>query len=134
MGNRNPLTLALCAVALLTGLMFRLPASAQDQPAIDIKPLTGEFYMAPAVDAEDGAPADNFNITLTGDGAKAMWDAMKSKVQPDECVGRMAKWVKSLVCYGPATESGALAPDDSPFECYFGVDLKSGALALGQDC
>ena len=106
----KPSLLASSAVALLIGLMFApllgLPAAAQDQPAIDIKPLTGEFYLAPAPDAEDGAPADNFNITLTGDAAKAMWDAMKSKVQPDECVGRMAKWAKSLVCYGAPTDNG----------------------------
>ena len=58
------------------------------------------------------------------------------ETKPDECVGRMARWVKSLVCYGPPSpeSGGALAPDDSPYECYMGVDLKNGSLALGNDC
>jgi hypothetical protein len=134
MPTEDLLRLLPAACALLVGL--GLPAAAQDRPAVEIKPLTGEFYLAPAADAADGAPADNFNITLTGDAAKAMWDAMKSKVQPDECVGRMAKWAKSLVCYGAPTNNGADngAPPDSPYECYFGIDLKAGALSRGEDC
>jgi hypothetical protein len=111
-----------------------IPALAQDDVKLDVKPLTGDYYMAPAIDAEDPkAPADHINFTITGAAAKSMWDAMKAKATPDECIGRMAKWVDGLVCYGPAT-SGTLAPTDSPYECYMGVDLKSGALALGNDC
>ena len=112
-----------------------VPALAQDQ--VQEKPLTGSWYMSPALDAEDPkAPADHINFSITGDAAKAMWDAMKVKTQPDECVGRMSKWVDGLVCYGPPNpdSGGGLQPGDSPFECYMGVDLKSGALALGNDC
>jgi hypothetical protein len=116
----------LCAAAV--------PALAQEDVKPDVKPLTGDYYMSPAIDSEDPkAPADHINFTITGDAAKSMWDAMKAKATPDECIGRMAKWVDGLVCYGPAT-SGTLAPTDSPYECYMGVDLKSGALALGNDC
>jgi hypothetical protein len=114
-----------------------LPALAQDDVKLDVKPLTGDYFMAPAIDADDPkAPADHINFTITGDAAKSMWDAMKVKTMPDECVGRMAKWVQGLVCYGPASpeSGGALAPGDSPYECYMGVDLKSGTLALGNDC
>jgi hypothetical protein len=90
--------------------------------------------MAPAMDSDNPkAPADHINFRITGDAAKSMWDALKVKTVPDECIGRMSRWVQGLVCYGPAT-SGALAPDDSPYECYMGVDLKSGSLALGNDC
>ena len=111
-----------------------VPALAQEDVKLDVKPIAGTYYMAPAMDAEDPkAPADHINFAFSGATAKSMWDAMKVKTTPDECVGRMAKWVESLVCYGPAT-SGSLAADDSPFECYMGVDLKSGALALGNDC
>jgi hypothetical protein len=107
-----------------------IPALAQDY----VKPLTGDYFMAPPIDSEDPkAPADHINFTITGAAAKSMWDAMKVDTTPDECVGRMAKWVQGLVCYGQAT-SGALAPTDSPYECYMGVDLESGALALGNDC
>lgn len=112
------------------------PALAQDAGEPDIKPLTGNYYMGPAADAEDPkAPADHIYLTVTGDAAKSMWDAMTGETKPDECVGRMAKWAKSLVCYGPATEmSGPLQPEDSPFECYLGINLKAGALESGGDC
>ena len=120
---------ALCAASV--------PALAQEDVNPDVKPLTGDYYMAPPIDSEDPkAPADNINFRITGDAAKSMWDAMKVETKPDECVGRMSRWVQSLVCYGPATSEsgGALRPDDSPYECYMGVDLKSGSLALGNDC
>ena len=114
-----------------------VPALAQEDVQLDVKGLTGDYYMAPAIDSEDPkAPADHINFRITGDAAKSMWDAMKVKTTPDECIGRMSRWVKSLVCYGPPSpeSGGALAADDSPYECYMGVDLKKGSLALGHDC
>jgi hypothetical protein len=121
------------AAALCTA---SLPAWAQDDQIVE-KPLTGTFYMAPAIDSDNPkAPADHINFSITGDAAKSMWDALKGEAKPDECIGRMSKWVDGLVCYGPPTpdSGGALAPGDSPFECYMGVDLKNGSLALGNDC
>lgn len=112
-------------------------AAAQEDVKLDVKPLTGDYFMAPPIDSDDPkAPADHINFRITGDAAKSMWDAMKVETTPDECIGRMARWAQSLVCYGPPSpeSGGALAPDDSPYECYMGVDLKSGALALGNDC
>jgi hypothetical protein len=121
------------AGAMLVGAV--VPALAQEDVNPEVKPLTGDYYMAPPIDSEDPkAPADHVNFRITGNAAKSMWDAMKVETKPDECVGRMSRWVQSLVCYGPATSGGALAPDDSPYECYMGVDLKSGSLALGNDC
>ena len=93
--------------------------------------------MGPAMDADDpNAPKDHIYMTLTGDVAKSMWDAIPAKIEPDECIGRMVKWSKSLACYGPPSpeSGGALAPEDSPYECYMGIDLKSGDLYLGHDC
>jgi hypothetical protein len=121
-------------LALACGLIS--PALAQDDGQVDAKPLTGTFYMAPPTDTEDPkAPADHVFLTLTGDVAKAMWDAMTVEAAPDECVGRMARWVQSLVCYGPSTQaSQPLAPGESPYECYLGVNLKTAALEIGQDC
>jgi hypothetical protein len=120
---------ALCAASV--------PALAQDDAKLDVKPLTGDYFMAPAMDTDNPkAPADHINFRITGDAAKSMWDAMKVKTVPDECIGRMSRWVEGLVCYGPASpeSGGKLAPGDSPYECFMGVDLKSGALALGNDC
>ena len=114
-----------------------VPALAQEDGQIVEKPITGTYYMGPAMDADDPkAPKDHIYMTLTGDVAKAMWDGISGESKPDECIGRMVKWSKSLACYGPPSpeSGGALAPDDSPFECYMGVDLKEGALYLGHDC
>ena len=124
----------LIAGAVLCATMA--PALAQDDVKLDVKPLTGDYFMAPPIDADDPkAPADHINFTITGDAAKSMWDAMKVETKPDECVGRMARWVKSLVCYGPATQaSQPLAPNESPYECYLGVNLKTADLEIGQDC
>ncbi|HVY99491.1 MAG TPA: hypothetical protein VHA35_08325 [Dongiaceae bacterium] len=131
--------LPIAGIALACGLIS--PALAQDSNGedggqVDVKPLTGSYYMAPPIDAEDpNAPADHVFITLTGDVAKEMWDAMKVEATPDECVGRMARWVQSLVCYGPSSQaSQPLGPDESPYECYLGVNLKTAQLELGQDC
>jgi len=109
-------------------------APAQDQ--VQTKPLTGSYYMAPPMDTDDpNAPNDHIFITITGDAAKEMWDAMKVDTTPDECVGRMARWVKSLVCYGPSTQaSQPLGAGESPYECYLGVNLKTAELEIGQDC
>lgn len=121
---------------VVLGCSLISPALAQEDGPVETKPLTGSYYMAPPIDSSDpNAPADHIVMTITGDAAKAMWDAMKIKATPDECVGRMARWVQSLVCYGPSTQaSQPLAPGESPYECYLGVDLKTGALDLGQDC
>jgi hypothetical protein len=112
------------------------PALAQDEGPVDEKPLTGTYYLAPSADSDDpNAPADHLFMTITGDAAKAMWDAMPAEATPDECVGRMARWVQSLVCYGPATQaSQPLGPDEAPYECYLGVNLKTAQLEIGQDC
>ena len=114
-----------------------VPALAQEDGQIVEKPITGTYYVGPAMDAEDPkAPKDHIYMTLTGDVAKSMWDAIPGESKPDECIGRMVKWTKSLACYGPPSpeSGGALAPDDSPYECYLGVDLPNGALYLGHDC
>jgi hypothetical protein len=123
---RSALILAFACVAIA-------PALAQDDPS---KPLTGSFYMAPSVDAEDPkAPADHIVLSITGDAAKSMWDAMKVKTEPDECIGRMARQVQGMVCYGPGTTmAGPLGADDSPFMCIFGIDMKNASVAVGQDC
>jgi len=124
--------------AIVSGIILYAalaPAAAQEDVQLQVKPLTGDFYMAPPIDAEDPkAPADHIVMTITGDAAKAMWNAIKVKTQPDECVGRMAKWVESMVCYGPATPGGALAQGDSPFECTVGINLKNASVELGEDC
>src|SRR5689334_3841559 len=79
-------------------------AAAQDAGEVQEKPLTGSYYMAPPIDSENpNDPVDHIYLTVTGDAAKAMWDAMKPDTSPDECVGRMARWAQSVVCYGPAT-------------------------------
>jgi len=123
-----------------------VPALAQDdnqaqgqgqgQDQVQTKPLTGDYYMAPPMDTDDPkAPVDHIFMTITGDAAKAMWDAMKADITPDECVGRMSRFIKGLVCYGASTQaSQPLAPGDSPYECYLGVNLKTAELELGQDC
>ncbi|HVM82378.1 MAG TPA: hypothetical protein VMW18_00710 [Candidatus Binatia bacterium] len=99
------------------------------------KPLTGDFNVGPALDAAEGSPADHIYLTLTGDAAKAMWDTMKVKTEPDECVGRMSKSLKGLTCYGAGTEmSGPLGPNDSPYECYIGINLKSATIDPPSDC
>jgi len=127
-------SLAMAGVVLLGAIV---PALAQDEGSSpEVKPLTGDFYMAPPIDAEDPkAPADHIVMTITGDAAKSMWDTIKAKPQSDECVGRMAKWVGSMVCYGPGTEmSGALPAGDSPFMCIVGINLKNASVELGEDC
>ena len=116
------------------------PALAQDdtqtQDQIPTKPLTGDYYMAPPMDTTDPkAPVDHIFMTITGDAAKAMWDAMKADITPDECVGRMSRFINGLVCYGPSTQaSQPLGSGESPYECYLGINLKTAVLELGQDC
>jgi hypothetical protein len=121
--------------ALVLADAMTSPALAQDDQ-VQTKPLTGNYYMSPPMDVTDpNAPNDHIFMTLTGDVAKDMWDAMKVETTPDECVGRMARWVQGLVCYGPAVPaSPALTPNESPYECYLGVNLKTAQLEFGQDC
>jgi hypothetical protein len=126
----------LIAGVMLLGCGCIGSAAAQDEAEVQLKPLTGSYYMAPPIDAEDAnAPVDHIYMTVTGNAAKAMWDAMKVDTTPDECIGRMARQVESLVCYGPGTQmAGPLGPNDSPYECYLGLNLKTAQLEIGQDC
>ncbi len=40
-----------------------VPALAQDDVKLDVKPLTGDYYMGPPIDAEDpNAPKDHINL------------------------------------------------------------------------
>jgi hypothetical protein len=104
-------------------------ALAQDDPKP--KPLTGDYYMGAAGDAEGNAPKDHVYITLTGDAAKEMFDAMPGKPVHDECVGRISKWGEGLVCHGAANDGSPVNP---PYECELGIDLKKSRLEFGQDC
>ena len=124
----------LSLVGILLGAAMA-SAAAQDMGP-EVKPLTGTYYMSPQIYAEDpNAPADHVNMHLTGDAAKALWDAMKVEADPEACLERMTKRVESLVCYGPPTPSGvALGPDESPFECDIGIDLKTASIVINQDC
>jgi hypothetical protein len=117
--------------ALMIVALLLLPMSAQAQDAMHPKPLTGDYYVGPVIDAEEGAPNDHYYVTLTGDSAKTMYESMKSETTKDECVGRMARWSQGLVCYGAGTDG---APADPPYVCYFGINLKTGTLELGADC
>jgi hypothetical protein len=126
------------AASQILGLVATLvaPALAQDATATPTpKPLSGDYYVGPGLDAATDstkAPADHFFVTLTGDPAKAMYDAMKTKTVMDQCVGRIAKWAKGLVCYGPETSDGSKA--DPAYQCEFSINLKSSKLELGEDC
>ena len=119
---------------LFAGLLhFSGAALAQDpQP----KPLTGDFYVGPSVEAqtegEAAAPKDHYFITLTGDSAKAMYEALNVEGVQDECVGRIAKWTNGLVCYGPRNGDGSIP--DPLYECNFSINLKNQSLELGEDC
>ena len=108
----------------------------QNEDQVQTKPLTGDYYMAPPMDTTDpNVPDDHIFMTITGDAAKAMWDAMKVDTVPDECGGCMSRFGTVLVCYGASTQaSQPLAPGESPFECYLGINLKTAQLEFGQDC
>src|SRR3569833_1965194 len=123
----------IAGIALACGLIT--PALAQDSNGqggqgsdeVQTKPLTGDYYMAPPMDTTDpNAPVDHIFMTITGDAAKAMWDAMKVQTTPDECVGRMSRFIQGLVCYAASTDLSLLLwPNETPNECYLGVNLKT---------
>jgi len=46
-------------------------------------------------------------------------------------VGRLSKYGNGMVCYG--ANGDGTAPDE-PYECTFGIDMKSQSLILAQDC
>ncbi len=125
---------ALAAVLLLGAIPWLAGGVRAEDP--QPKPLTGDFYVGPDVEAQtDGttaAPKDHYFVTLTNDAAKAMYDALDAEEVQDECVGRIAKWANGLVCYGAKTSDGAVP--DPLYECYFSINLKTQALELGQDC
>lgn len=119
---------------LITGLLlFGGAALAQDP---QLEPLSGDFYVGPSVEAQtDGnatAPKDHYFVTLKGDSAKAMYEALNVEEVEDECVGRIAKWGNGLVCYGPKNGDGSTP--DPLYECNFSINLKNQSLELGEDC
>ena len=120
---------ALAGGVAFFGPLDRTPAEAQEQTII---PLEGEFDMMPRLDAEsDAAPKDVAVFYLTGAPAQKMWDAFPMQPVRDECVGRLSKYGNGMVCYG-ANGDGS-APDE-PYECTFGIDMKTQSLILAQDC
>lgn len=131
------MTLLMRPFLILAALLTGGAALAEDpQPQPQPMPLTGDFYVGPSVedqtDGDAAAPKDHYFITLTGESAKAMYEALQVEEVQDECVGRIAKWAKGLVCYGPKTSDGTVP--DPLYECSFGINLKNQSLELGGDC
>ena len=131
-GKQCAVYLAVVA-ALAGGVAFfgpfdRTPAVAQEQTII---PLQGEFDMMVPLGEEDTVPKSVAFFYITGAPAQKMWEAFPMEPIEDECVGRLSKFGNGMICYGA---NGDGTTPDEPYECTFGIDMKSQALTLAQDC
>ena len=120
---------ALAGSVAFFGPFEHVPAIAQERTSV---PLEGEFDMLAPLDAADeNAPKDVALFYVTGEAAQKMWDAFPMEPVEDECVGRQSKYGNGIVCYGA---NGDGTPAEPPYECTFGIDMKSQSLTLPQDC
>lgn len=78
--------------------------------------LEGDFSVGS--DPEDKTHNTHFDIHLTGDAAKALYEHMKIAPERDGCLGdgTLMKNIKGTAC--------TVSRDGSEYECYFGIDIK----------
>ncbi len=129
--------ICLTAIAIMAGAAALLAPShrapAQDEAAGEMveAPLTGAFVMVPKLGADQGAPADRILMYVEGQAAETMWNTMTAPVMEDQCIGRQAKSVGALTCYGPNLDN---SPADPAYECHIGIDLNTATIELTEDC
>ena len=106
---------------------FAIPAASQD----GTKKLTGSYMLAgkDAVDPPPGQPQDtHLQLYLDGDAARDLYQAMKVKAMPDECIGHDAhtKFQGGIAC--------TMHAGGKDFECSFAIDIKNQKLDPVYDC
>jgi hypothetical protein len=96
-------------------LLSPLPALAEDEGVKGSVTITTE-----SCPGGPASPDCRLTIDMTGASAKALYNAMRSKAERDECIGGFAKQDKSgLSCF---------KGDDGSFNCVIGYTLKKQAF------
>lgn len=110
----------------LLALLAATPATAEVETP---SPLRGELFVAgvTTVDPPPGEARDSHAyVTLTGPGAKRLYQAMKAKDEPDLCQSGRMRRRGDLAC--------RMGRGGRDYSCSFGLDLGRGALAPGSAC
>jgi hypothetical protein len=123
-------TTGMKAAALLTATLaaaLAAPASSQDP----YRPLTGTYAISgkTAIDPPPDEPKDtHLQVFLTGAAARDLYQALKVKAVPDECVGPNAssKFSGAIAC--------TMQAGGKEYECSFAVDLKAQKLEAIYAC
>ena len=115
-----PTRRAVLAASLLLAV-FAVPASSQDAP----KALTGTYAIAgkEAVDPPpDQANDTHLQLFLSGNAARDLYQAMKVKEVPDECIGHNAhsKFQGGIAC--------TMLDGGKEYECSLAIDIKNQKL------
>ena len=98
-----------------------VPAASQEEA----RALTGTYAIAgkEAIDPPPGQPTDtHLQLFLTGDSARELYQAMKVKEVPDECIGHQArsKFQGGIACTKHA--------GGKEYECSLAIDIKAQTL------
>jgi hypothetical protein len=120
---------ALGCLALLFAGTLALAAATTADPVE--RPLQGSYVVAGAtlVDAPPDEPRDtHLRLTLEGDAARELWDAMKVEPAYDECLddGTRSKRVGEMQCW--------LQADDAMYRCAFAVEVATQRITSATAC
>jgi hypothetical protein len=113
--------------AVLLLLLFAAPMAAGI--VADWRTLRGTYAVTPKnyLDPSDEEPKDShLRMQLSGDTAKALYDAMKVTASPDVCTGAVAKRVGEMQCLYYRGEK--------KYACSFSVDIMRQKIEYGIAC
>ncbi len=111
---------------LIVFFLVFLPAVVH---AADWKPLEGTFAVTSRnyLDPSREEPVDShFRLQLTGETAKALYDAMHVDPVEDECTGYRAKNIGEMQCL--------FDPQQEKYDCHFSVEIGSQRIGYGVAC
>ena len=119
MGSRIRTRVVVLGFLLLAAVA--IPAASQD----GTKKLTGTYMLAgkEAIDPPPDQPKDtHLQLFLDGDAARDLYQAMKVKALPDECIGHGArsKFEGGIAC--------TMHEGGKQYECSLAIDIKNQKL------
>ena len=96
----------------------------------EVRALEGTYYFrgATAVDPPPGEPPDShFLIELTGNTARDLYQRMKVRAKPDQCIGAgaMSKTIGGMQC---------TMLSNTKYSCHFAIELARQRVTHGLPC
>jgi hypothetical protein len=116
-------TIALLLLVFLQLTMTTLLSANEWNDIEGTYAITGASVVDPL---EDEPVNSHIRLSLSGETAKHLYDAMKAEAVVDECTGARAKNVGEMQCL--------FYEGDASYECYFSINIATQRIEYGIPC